>query len=87
MRLTRRPVRLRRALKVAHALNVEFTTASEEKISVTFGQEVLGNSLNILAKSKRIVTTPVPEALKGREIVSAVLVGFDPVVVEPVLEE
>lgn len=73
--------------KVAHALNVEFTTASEEKISVTFGSEVLGNSINILAKSKRIVTTPVPEALKGREIVSAVLVGFDPVVVEPVLEE
>lgn len=65
--------------KIAHIMNVEFTTASEAKITATFTKNEMGNSINFLAKSDRIVTVPVPEALKGQEIVSAVLVGFEPV--------
>ena len=44
-----------------------------------FTKTEMGNSINFLAKSERIVIVPVPAELKGQEIVSATLVGFDPV--------
>ena len=66
--------------QIAHVMNVEFTTASGEKVTGIFTKQEMGNSINFLAKSERIVIVPVPAELKGQEIVSAVLVGFDPVV-------
>ena len=65
--------------QIAHVMNVAFTTASGEKITAVFTKTEMGNSINFLAKSERIVIVPVPAELQGQEIVSATLVSFDPV--------
>ena len=64
--------------QIAHVVNVEFTTDSGEKITSVFTKTEMGNSINFLAKSERIVIVPLPNELKGQQIVSATLVSFDP---------
>jgi hypothetical protein len=68
--------------QIAHVMNVEFTTASGEKITAVFTKTEMGNSINFLAKSERNVIVPVPAELKGQDIVSATLVSFDPATAE-----
>ena len=68
--------------QIAHVMNVEFTTASGEKITAVFTKTEMGNSINFLAKSERNVIVPLPAELKGQDIVSATLVSFDPATAE-----
>ena len=63
--------------QIAHIMNIQFTTANGETIPVSFTKEMLGNSVNFLAKSKRNVDVAWPEALKGKEIATAAIVNFE----------
>ena len=62
---------------IAHAVNVNFTTKSEESIPISFGKTELKSSINFLADSKRTIDVTWPQALHGKEISTATIVSFD----------
>jgi fimbrial chaperone protein len=74
--------------QIVHVMNIQFTTSSGENIPVSFTKSELGNSINFLAKAKRNVDVALPEALKGKQIVTAAIVDFDsPADIDNTVEE
>jgi len=74
--------------QIAHVMNIQFTTSTDENITVPFTKAELGGSINFLAKAKRNVDVALPEALKGKQIATAAIVSFDaPPAVENSVEE
>ena len=63
--------------QVARVMNIQFTTATEESITVSFTKAELGSSINFLATAERNVHLQLPEVLQGKQIVTAAIVNFD----------
>jgi fimbrial chaperone protein len=63
--------------QIAHVMNIQFTTSTDESITVPFTKAELGSSINFLAKAKRNVDVVLPDALKGKQVATAAIVSFD----------
>ena len=62
--------------QIAHAVNVNFTTTSEETIPISFGKTELKSSINFLAASSRTVDVVLPSELRGKQIATATIIDF-----------
>ena len=62
--------------KIVHAFDAQFSTKSNENITLSFTKENLGGSINFLAKEKRNIVVSLPEELKVHDIVSAKILNY-----------
>lgn len=61
---------------IAHTLDVQITTASNEKVNLSFPKDELGGSINFLPQEVREINIPWPTLLEGNDISEALIVGF-----------
>lgn len=61
---------------IAHGLEVQITTASNEEKTVSFTKAELGGSINFLSQEVREIVIPWPESIQKNKILEAQLIGF-----------
>ena len=61
---------------IAHSLDLQLSTTSNEDIKLSLSKKDLGGSINFLAQEVRELTIPWPAELKEKDIAEGVIVGF-----------
>ena len=57
--------------QIAHGMDVEFATKSQQSTTVTFDKTELGGSINFLPQEERLISVPWPKSLLDQEILEA----------------
>ena len=63
---------------IAHALDLQFLTTSEQEKKLSLNKNELGGSINFLPQEVREIVVPWPASLQSSEIKEAQIVGFGP---------
>ena len=61
---------------IAHALDIEITTASSKTLPFSFQKDEIGGSINFLPQEERIIYVPWPKSLNSSNITEAKIIGF-----------